>query len=156
MMRPGIRVGIDVGSVRIGVAKSDASGILATPVETVTRGDGDLERITAIATELGALEFIVGLPIALSGGETASTSDARGFAERLADRQVAPVRLIDERLSTVSANSLMRDVGRSTRRSRAVIDQVSAVIILQHALDRERSVGGPPGAVVQRTKERDL
>ena len=67
-MRPGARIGIDVGSVRIGVASSDRDGLLATPVETVNFGEGDITRLLEIATELDALEFVVGLPKSLSGG----------------------------------------------------------------------------------------
>jgi len=147
-VRTGVRLGIDVGTVRVGVARSDFHGMLATPVETVQRGSGDLARIRAIADELGVVEFIVGLPLALSGGRTASTEDAAAFAERLAAGVPADVRLVDERLSTVSAHAAMRTSGKSTRQSRSVIDQVAAVIILQHALDFERSSGQPPGVVV--------
>ncbi|HEY5320978.1 MAG TPA: Holliday junction resolvase RuvX, partial [Galbitalea sp.] len=82
-MRQGVRVGVDVGTVRIGVARSDFHGLLATPVETVPRGSGDIARILAIASELDALEIIVGLPLALSGARTASTNDATAFASRL-------------------------------------------------------------------------
>jgi putative holliday junction resolvase len=149
----GIRVGIDVGTVRIGVARSDVDGLLATPVETVHRGAGDLERISAIAVDADAVEIVVGLPIGLSGADTASTRDARSFAERLATVQELPVRMVDERLSTVSANSAMRDVGRTAKRSRHVIDQVAAVIILQHALDHERAAGSPPGEIVEPMKD---
>lgn len=148
-MRPGVRIGVDVGKVRIGIARSDFHGMLATPVETVQRGPGDLARIAAIVAELDAVEIIVGLPLALSGSETASTGDARSFAESLAAAPAGPpVRLVDERLSTVSAHSAMRSSGRSTRQSRAVIDQVAAVIILQHALDVERSGTHAPGELV--------
>ncbi|MDO7882035.1 Holliday junction resolvase RuvX [Salinibacterium soli] len=147
-MRAGVRVGIDVGTARIGVARSDLHGMLATPVETVARGDGDLERIVELVRELDAVEIVVGLPIALSGTETASTADARAFATGVARLGLAPVRLVDERLSTVSAHSALRGAGRSSRQSRSVVDQVAAVIILQHALDFERSAGRPPGAVV--------
>ena len=155
-MRIGARLGIDVGTVRVGVARSDREGLLATPVETVARGSGDIARVLAIASEVDAVELIVGLPIAMSGSETPSTADARGFAQMLANSQDCDVRLVDERLSSVSANAAMREVGRSTRKSRAVIDQVSAVIILQHALDHERSAHHPPGELVNPTKERDL
>jgi putative holliday junction resolvase len=147
-MRSGVRLGVDVGTVRIGVARSDLHGMLATPVETVTRGTGDLARIAELAVELEAVELVVGLPIALSGNETASTADARRFALELAKVQGAPVRLVDERLSSVSANSALRSSGRTARTSRSVVDQVAAVIILQHALDFERSAGRPPGDVV--------
>ncbi|MGX5680379.1 Holliday junction resolvase RuvX [Schumannella luteola] len=147
-MRPGVRVGVDVGTARIGVSRSDLHGMLATPVETVARGDGDLDRLGELIREVDATEIVVGLPIALSGNETASTGDARAFARRIAELRLAPVRLVDERLSTVSAHSALRGAGRSSKQSRSVVDQVAAVIILQHALDFERSAGRPPGTVV--------
>ena len=147
-MRPGVRIGVDVGTVRIGVARSDPHGMLATPVETVTRGAGDIDRIRALALEIEAIEVIVGLPLALSGRETASTADARSFASALASRIDVPVRVVDERLSSVSANSALRASGRTAKNSRSVVDQVAAVIILQHALDFERSASLAPGAVV--------
>lgn len=148
-MRPGVRLGIDIGKVRIGVAMSDPHGMLATPVVTVPRGPGDIVAITGQVAELAAVEIVVGLPLALSGNETASTRDAKEFAQALAVASVVPVRMVDERLSTVSANRAMLATGRSTKRSRPVIDQVAAVIILQHALDAERSGGIPPGVVVE-------
>jgi putative Holliday junction resolvase len=147
-VRSGVRLGVDVGTVRIGVARSDLHGMLATPVETVQRGTGDVERLLAIALELDATEIIVGLPLALSGRRTASTDDAVEFAGRLAAATPTPVRLVDERLSTVSAQAAVRSSGRTSRQTRSVIDQVAAVIILQHALDFERSSAQPPGVVV--------
>ncbi len=147
-MRPGVRLGVDVGKARIGVARSDPHAVLATPVETVVRGTGDLERIAGLGIETQAMEIVVGLPIALSGADTASTRDAREFAAALAQRVAVPVRLVDERLSTVSASSALRASGRNAKNSRSVVDQVAAVIILQHALDFERSADTPPGAVV--------
>lgn len=148
MIRPGVRLGVDVGTARIGVARCDPHAMLATPVETVARGAGDLERLVELAGEFDAMEVVVGLPIALSGRETASTEDARRFARSLARQLSVPVRLVDERLSTVSAQSALHSSGRTTRTSRSVVDQVAAVIILQHALDFERSAQNPPGAVV--------
>jgi putative Holliday junction resolvase len=147
-VRSGVRLGVDVGTVRIGVARSDLHGMLATPVETVPRGDGDVARILAIATELEAFELIVGLPLALSGRRTASTADAVAFAELVAASTPVPVRMVDERLSTVSAQAAVRSSGRTSKQTRSVIDQVAAVIILQHALDFERSSERPPGVVV--------
>lgn len=147
-MRTGVRIGVDVGTVRVGVARSDPFGMLATPVQTVRRGDGDLDEVLAIGAEHAATEYVVGLPIALSGRETASTGDAREFAERLAAASTVPVRLVDERLSSVSANAALRQAGRTAKNSRSVVDQVAAVIILQHALDFERSSGNLPGIVV--------
>jgi len=155
-MRTGVRVGVDVGTVRIGVARSDFHGMLATPVETVPRERGtaapaDLARLTAIVAELDAVEVIVGLPLALSGRHTASTEDAVAFAAALAGVLTVPVRLVDERLSTVSAQAALRTSGRSTRTQRPVVDQVAATIILQHALDTERASGKPAGAPVDTT-----
>lgn len=150
-MRHGVRVGVDVGTARIGVARSDAHGMLATPVETVARdggGTSDIARIGAIVAELDAVEVVVGLPLALSGRATASTDDAVGFAEALSRALTVPVRLVDERLSTVAAQSVLRAAGRKTKSHRTVIDQVAATIILQHALDTERAAGKPPGKPV--------
>lgn len=146
-MRSGVRLGIDVGRARIGVARSDFHGILATPIETVPRDDSAVTRIGELLAEHEATEVIVGLPLSLSGGDTASTEDARGFAAELTALG-APVRLVDERLSTVSAQSVLRENGRTTRESRAVVDQVAAVIILQNALDFERASGTAAGALV--------
>jgi putative Holliday junction resolvase len=155
-MRSGVRLGVDVGKVRVGIARSDRDGLLATPVETVQRRGDDLEpvlaRIAAIATELEAIELVVGLPLAMSGRDTASTADARMVADRLAAGPL-PVRLIDERLTTVSAQSALHASGRNTRGSRSVIDQVAAVILLQHALDAERARGEAPGALVDPERE---
>ena len=147
-MRRGTRLGVDVGRVRVGVARSDPDGILATPVETVARDDSAVARVRELCLELDAIEVVVGLPISLSGGSTASTDDARLFARELARAVDAPVRLVDERLSTVSAQSALRESGRTARNSRAVVDQVAAVIILQNALDSERSADRPAGVLV--------
>jgi len=157
-MRHGVRVGIDVGSVRVGVARSDPSGLLATPVTTVRRevdadgrpkGDDGLSEVAAVVREHEALEVVVGLPLGLSGNAGAAAALARGYAERIA-QQVAPVpvRLVDERLSTVTATRALRDAGVKQRRHRPVVDQVAAVVILQSALDAERASGRPPGQLV--------
>lgn len=147
--RRGVRVAVDVGSVRIGVAACDPDGVLATPVETVRRGQGDLDRIAHLVAERQAIEVIVGLPLALSGTEGPAASGARADAERLA-RHVAPcpVRLVDERMTTASAAKAMRATGVSARRGRSTVDQAAAVMILQGALDLERSSGRAPGELV--------
>ncbi|MBD8703430.1 Holliday junction resolvase RuvX [Frigoribacterium sp. CFBP9039] len=150
-MRHGVRLGVDVGKARIGVARTDPHGMIATPVETVPRassGTADVEAIMKHAAELDAVEIVVGLPLSLAGRDTASTADARLFAGALAAASDLPVRLVDERLSTVSAQSALRSSGRKGRTQRSVIDQVAAVIIVQHALDLERSSGRPPGQLV--------
>lgn len=146
--RRGVRLGVDVGRVRVGVARCDPDGLLATPVETVQRGDSPVARIMALADEHGAVELYVGLPLNMSGEDTASTADARSFAAELAAASALPVRLVDERLSTVSAHAALRSSGRSQRSSRSIVDQVAAVVLLQQALDVEKSIGRPPGTPV--------
>ena len=144
-----MRLGIDVGDVRIGVARSDPSGLIATPVETVARGEGDLARLRQIAADEQAIEVVLGLPRSLSGGEGPAAVKAREFGRRLAE-QVAPipVRLCDERLSTVTAESVLREQGKRGRKRRAVVDQAAAVVILQNALDTERGTGSAPGELL--------
>ncbi|MEQ6901229.1 Holliday junction resolvase RuvX [Nocardioides sp. YIM 152588] len=147
-MRYGVRLGVDPGDARIGVARCDPSGMIATPVETVRRGKGDLRRIGQLVAAEEAVEVVVGLPRSLSGGEGPAAAKVRELAARLA-RRIAPVpvRLVDERLSTVSAEAMLRDQRKGQKR-RAVIDQAAAVVILQHALDTERATGRPPGELV--------
>jgi putative Holliday junction resolvase len=144
-------MGIDVGSVRIGVAVSDPDCILATPVETVRRDrtDRHLRRLVQLVTELEAVEVVVGLPRSLSGEEGPAAVKARTFAEHLAARIApVPVRLQDERLTTVSAETMLRDRGKKGAERRAVVDQAAAVLILQHALDTERATGRAGGEIV--------
>ena len=148
-MRRGVRIGVDVGDVRIGVARSDPSGLIATPVETVRRGVGDLARLAAITAEEDAVEVVVGLPRSLSGGEGPAAAKVRTFAAEIASTVApVPVRLCDERLSTVTAESVLRGQGRKGQKRRAVVDQAAAVVILQNALDSERGTGVAPGEPV--------
>ncbi len=150
-MRRGARLGVDVGDVRIGVATCDPDGLIATPVETVARGKGDLERLAALVDELAVVEVVLGLPRSLSGGEGPAAAKAREFGVTLAGA-LAPsgvgVRLVDERLTTVSAEAVLREQGRKGKSRRAVVDQAAAVIILQNALDAERATGRAPGEAV--------
>lgn len=143
----GRRIGVDVGSVRVGVASSDPDGVLATPVETVPRGAGgglgttDLRRLREIVAEYEAVEVVVGLPQTLRGEHGHAATLAAEYAERLR-RVVAPVpvRLSDERLTTVTASRVLSERGVRGRRQRAVVDQLAAVAILQSWLDaRARS-----------------
>ena len=153
-LRLGVRLGIDPGDARIGVARSDPSGFLATPVETVRRGKGDLARIAALVAEEEAVEVVVGLPRSLSGGEgPAAVKVRRSRASWRAGSRPVPVRLCDERLTTVSAEAMLRDRGRKGGKRRAVVDQAAAVVILQHALDTERATGAAPGEIVEETDE---
>lgn len=154
-MRTGVRLGVDVGEVRIGVATSDPDGVLATPLETVRSGRGDVARIADLVEELSAVEVVVGLPVSLSGRHGPAAAKASHFAARLADEIGSraldvSVRLCDERLTTVSAERVLREQGRKGADRRAVVDQAAAVVILQHALDTERMTGGPAGSEVRR------
>lgn len=144
-----MRLGIDPGSARIGVARCDPDGLLATPLDTVPRGPGDLDRLVRLALEHDALEVIVGLPTSLSGREGAAAASARVFAEALAGRLLPiPVRLVDERFTTVLAHEALRQGGKGTRARRQVVDQAAAALLLQGALDAERAGGRPPGEIV--------
>jgi putative Holliday junction resolvase len=138
-----------VGRVRVGIARSDPEGLLAVPVATVAR-DEALVEISRVVEELNPLELVVGLPLSLSGLDTVSTEDARAFAELLAAQVEVSVRMVDERLSTVEASAGLSQAGKSQKQQRAVIDQVAAVILLQHALDSERLQGVEPGHLIQR------
>lgn len=145
----GRRIGIDVGSVRIGVATSDPDGVLATPVETVRReknSDRHVRRLAHLVTELEAVEVVVGLPRTLADRTGPAAHDAIDVAEALA-RRIAPVpvRMADERLTTVSAQRSLREAGVRAKGQRAMIDQVAAVGILQSWLDQRRAALAAPG-----------
>ncbi|OBK26982.1 Holliday junction resolvase RuvX [Mycobacterium asiaticum] len=145
----GRRLGIDVGTVRIGVAASDPDGILATPLETVRRDRSGkhVRRLAALATELEAVEVIVGLPRTLADRIGQSAQDAIEVAGELAERVApTPVRLADERLTTVTAQRSLREAGVRAKQQRSVIDQAAAVAILQGWLDQRRALIGGPGA----------
>jgi len=146
-MRRGVRLALDIGDARIGVAASDPHGILATPVETVRRGAGDLDRIVSLVSDLEVFEIVVGLPRSLSGREGPAAVRIREVAAQIADRvSGTEVRLVDERFTTVTAERVLREQGRKGQKRRAVVDQAAAVVILQHALDFERETGKPPGS----------
>lgn len=149
-MRRGVRVALDVGDARIGVASSDPHGILATPVETVRVGPGALDRVVGLVVELEAFEVVVGLPRSLSGGEGPAAAKIRATCAQLAELLEkadvpAQLRLVDERFTTVTAERMLRERGKKGSKRRAVVDQAAAVVILQHALEVERETGNPPG-----------
>ena len=135
-------IGVDVGTVRVGLAMSDPTGTLASPLETLKRAkdDSDLDRLVALVMEHEVTEVVVGEPVHLSGASGASAEDAGAYAQKLADRiPDVPVQLIDERLSTVTAASHLREGGIDSRKQRSVIDQAAAVVILQQFLDGRRA-----------------
>lgn len=139
----GRRLGIDVGTVRIGVATCDPDGILATPLETVRRDKTDkhLARLVRLAGEQDAVEIVVGLPRTLKDKSSTSARDAIEVADALAVRVApTPVRMADERLTTVTAQRSLREAGVRAKGQRQMIDQVAAVGILQNWLDMRRTV----------------
>ncbi len=148
-MRTGVRVAVDTGTARIGVARSDPGGTLASPLGTVARGSGDLDALATLIAGQAPIEVIVGLPTGLSGGESRAAADARAFAARLAARLApTPVRLVDERFTTVIAHRALRQSGLNGPRRRKVVDQAAAALLLQTALDAERLTGEPAGELV--------
>jgi putative Holliday junction resolvase len=148
-VRPGVRLAIDVGQARIGVAACDPAGLLASPIATVRRGRGDLAELAGLAAGREAMEVIVGLPTTLAGREGSSAADARRFAAALARELAAtPVRLVDERFTTVLAHEALRQGGRDSKARRSVVDQAAAALLLQNALDAERAAGHPAGELV--------
>lgn len=152
--RRGVRLGVDVGAVRVGVARCDPDGILATPVATLARDHGpaagatnndkpyvfrDMEQIAEYVREYEAVEVIVGLPVTLAGSEGIAAHHARTYAQVLGKLiDPVPVHLTDERMSTVAATRRLSERGVRGKRQRAVVDQVAAVEILQQWVDKRR------------------
>jgi len=149
-LRAGVRIAVDVGSARIGLAHCDPDGLIASPLTTVKRAPGDVQRIAGVAVADTAMEIIVGLPTTLAGREGSAAEDARSFAAALATRLApVPVRLVDERFTTVIAHDVLRQGGKNSKRRRTVVDQTAAALLLQGALDTERATGRPPGELVR-------
>ncbi|WP_026425259.1 Holliday junction resolvase RuvX [Actinokineospora inagensis] len=146
----GRRLGVDVGSVRVGVAVSDPTPILASPLVTLSRDErsgSDIDRLTEIVAEYEVVEVVVGLPRTLAARHGAAAEAAHAYAVALATRiSPVPVRLTDERLTTVSASRMLSDRGVKGKRQRAVVDQAAAVEILQSWLDAR-------AAALARTRE---
>lgn len=136
-------LGIDLGDARIGIAISDELGMLAHPVETiVVKETADpLARVVQIAKERDVGHIIIGLPKNMDGTAGAATDKVRAFADKLREHAVCPVKLWDERLTTVAAQRALHEAGRNAKQSRAVIDQVAAQMILQGWLDSQAMMG---------------
>ncbi|PPK95991.1 putative Holliday junction resolvase [Kineococcus xinjiangensis] len=147
-----MRVAVDVGSVRVGVAACDPDGYVASPVGTLARDEksrSDLRELAREVSERAAVEVLVGLPLSMNGSEGRAAALVRTYAEQLAAMVApVPVRLVDERLSTVGAHRSLHESGRKGRKHRSVVDQVAAVWFLQGALDAERTSGRAPGRVL--------
>jgi putative holliday junction resolvase len=157
----GIKLGVDVGTVRVGLAQCDPDGILATPFKTVGRDakkNSDVRLVVKHAAELAAVQIFVGLPRTMKGEERGSAAMAAEYAVLLV-RELAragldvPVNLVDERLSSVTAHRNLHEAGMSSRNHRKVVDQVAAAGILQHAIDMQKARGTDVGRRVQAPAE---
>jgi putative Holliday junction resolvase len=143
----GVRIGVDVGQVRVGVSRSDPDGILATPLVTLARDltaapdavPSDLAELAALVAEHEAVVVVVGLPVNLAGKHGPAAVHVKAYADRLVDVIApVPVTLTDERMSTVVASRRLAERGVRGKRQRAVVDQAAAVEILQSWLDAQR------------------
>lgn len=159
MLRPGRRLGVDVGQARIGLAVTDIHAILASPLATVARLENlsdSIDSVSSVLFDTGELlEVYVGVPINLQGKSTLSTEDAVSFAEALEEKFGLEVRLVDERLTTSMANNQLKQIGKSQKDARATIDQMAAVAILEFALSVEKNTGSPAGLTIEEWKERN-
>jgi putative Holliday junction resolvase len=148
-VRLGVRLAVDPGTVRIGVARSDPRGVLASPLTVVRRGKGDLDALASLAIAEEAMEILVGLPRSLSGREGPAAASAKKFAVSLAARVAPlPVRLFDERFTTATAHVALRAGGHDSRQRREIVDAAAAAVLLEAALESERRTGEAPGELV--------
>jgi putative holliday junction resolvase len=151
-VRSGVRLAVDPGSVRIGVARSDPGGVLATPLTVLRQGKRALDALASLAAAEGAMEILVGLPRSLSGREGPAAAAAKQFAADLAARVAPlPVRLVDERFTTATAHDALRAGGHDSRARRQTVDSAAAAVLLEAALESERRTGRVPGEPVSPT-----
>ncbi len=134
-MPKGVRLACDVGTVRIGIAKSDFHGILATPLDAVPAGENSFAQVKSVIEDHDVIEIIIGLPLMMNGTEGPSAKMARDWATQLEAQISIPIRMVDERLTTVQAQRGLHAAGRTVKNSRTAIDSASAVVLLQSVLD---------------------
>lgn len=154
--RPGVRLGLDWGRSRIGVAACDAQGLLSYPVATVTNSPDAVKKITDLVAEYEAIEIVLGLPTDLRGNSGVAAQAMLEVAEQLDGVVGVPVRLVDERMTSVSAHRQLASVGRSSKQRKNMIDQASAVLILDYAIQMERRTGVAPGYLAERQTKGDV
>ena len=149
--RRGVRLGLDWGDARIGVAACDRDGLLAYPLDTVAAGPQELVRLAELVAEHEPLEVVVGLPRSLNGTDGPAAVKVRERAVALARAVGVPVRLVDERLTTVAASRRLSEGGKRAKQQRSLIDAASAAAILEQAVAVERSRGEAAGELVSAT-----
>jgi putative Holliday junction resolvase len=135
----GTRIGFDFGEKRIGVATSDPESILVSPHATILNDDKLTEKLIEIFNGIKPIYAVVGNPRHLSGENSSKSAQAIDFAELIKSIFSGPIYLVDERLSTTNAYSQMREAGKNSKESKAVIDQIAAVNILESAISNEKS-----------------
>lgn len=131
---------VDLGTVRTGMAVSDMTELLASPVGTITQRDMEklVEQVALTAKEQGAAEIVVGHPRNMDGSRGESAQRAEKFAAQLQEATSLPVNLWDERMTTMSAIGILNETNTRGKKRKAVVDTVSAVIILQNYLDAKK------------------
>ncbi len=130
-------LGIDHGDVRIGIAMSDETAFLASPLTTIQNGKGAADEITALVIEHGVEKIVIGLPLNMDGSAGPATEKTRAFAAKLAKKTAVPIVENDERLTTVTAHHNLREAGLDGKQRRGVVDMAAAQIILQDWLDSQ-------------------
>jgi putative Holliday junction resolvase len=141
-LRRGRRIGIDYGDVRVGIAITDMDAILVSPLVTLRNDQDLLQSIIQLIEEHEPIYVAIGSPLHLSGESSSKSVAVQSFAKKVKDSIGTEIFLIDERLTTKSAQNQLRDVGISSRESKGIIDQIAAVNILNQALLLESSANG--------------
>lgn len=129
---------VDLGSKRVGLAVSDPTGTIASPLRTLDAQPAEslAERLAGVADEVGAEEFVVGLPLRTSGGEGPEAKAARAVAGKLRRLSARPVRMLDERLTSAQAERVLLAAGRKRADRKRLSDQVAAALMLQTYLEQ--------------------
>ena len=143
-MKPGRRIAFDFGDVRIGVAVTDPSGILSTPLNFLENSEASLSaNMASLYDEYQPIYTAIGFPSHLSGGESQKSKSVSEFAAKVSEITENPIYFIDERLTTVSASRTLREAGLNSKTSKGEIDSMAAAAILDSALNQERIQGEP-------------
>lgn len=144
-MRLGRRIAIDYGAARIGVALSSVDALVSSPLATISAGEDAISEVAQLIVDHEPIEVYVGLPLNLQGEHTKSTSDAVALAVALQKRLSVEVRLVDERMTTRSAQGQLFASGKNSKNSRSLIDAAAASLILEGAIAFEKTTGSQPG-----------
>ncbi len=143
-MRPGRRIAFDFGDVRIGVAITDSSGILASPLDFIVNSIDKLRSdLVELYEQFDPIYTAIGFPLHLSGSESAKSASVTQFAVLISEITPNPIYLIDERMTTVSASRTLREAGLNSKSAKGEIDSMAATAILDSALNQERAQGAP-------------